>query len=532
MKQNNFDAQQLYKEYMQTVNADPAAIGDILSGERQPVNHGAKIKHSTGKMATITAAAAVIAVCAGIGLSNMNANDTDSKVKSAASTVQTTKEQAPAKQDADFKTEVINTVGSKHGMCATIKLTGLTENGKKLIKEQGDKLTSDQTFGGLGVASMSFSTPIISDDSCTIMVSFVPVGQDGFEGGISVDMSLRFPSESEGTITDASRKVSFNISQTADEIALCSDSGEKMWLTDHYIATQHDCSDKEKQYRFTVKYKDGTKKESDDLHFVGGANRSDSLNYTVSYYINKLSTKNIESVTYDGIEFKAEAPAKQDENFKTEVTEMYCSDHSLRVTVKLTALNDEAKKMLKKYGSEFDTWLFDTKRISTGGYSTIPVITKDTYTTTLVISPVSNGKTPTLCQDGTVLTICTAVTESEQADFQLIPANRKINVTVKKNMTERKFRSASGETLWLSDYHFNCTHVPSDFPTNPDQSKKLFEINFADGTVKTSYDYACTGGQSASSKDEYPNSIFYFENKIDSSKVVSITYDGVEYTPQ
>ena len=529
MKQNSFDAQQLYKEYMQTVNADPAAIGDILSGERQPVNHGAKIKHSTGKMATITAAAAVIAVCAGIGLSNMNANDTDSKVKSAASTVQTTKEQAPAKQDADFKTEVINTVGSKHGMCATIKLTGLTENGKKLIKEQGDKLTSDQTFGGLGVASMSFSTPIISDDSCTIMVSFVPVGQNGFEGGISVDMSLRFPTESEGTITDASRKVSFNISQTADEIALRSDSGEKMWLTDHYIATQHDCSDKEKQYRFTVKYKDGTKKESDDLHFVGGANRSDSLNYTVSYYINKLSTKNIESVTYDGIEFKAEAPAKQDENFKTEVTEMYCSDHSLRVTVKLTALNDEAKKYLDadaekhrsgKSGNIYAS-LVEGKKIADFS-NTTPVISGNSLTTTVVYS---RGNTVV---DGEQLDIVFNMDGPSVVNPDLYPADQKVTITVKKNMTERVFKSEDGTTLYLSDLHFNLKLDNKELLTYDKYKNQNFEIKLSDGSIIDPFNTQMIMNRS----DENGNKAFAFEEKIDSSKVTAIKYAGKTFTPQ
>ncbi len=528
MKQNSFDAQQLYKEYMQTVNADPAAIGDILSGERQPVNHGAKIKHSTGKMATITAAAAVIAVCAGIGLSNMNANDTDSKVKSAASTVQTTKEQAPAKQDADFKTEVINTVGSKHGMCATIKLTGLTENGKKLIKEQGDKLTSDQTFGGLGVASMSFSTPIISDTSCTIMVSFVPVGQDGFESDVSVDMSLRFPSESEGTITDASRKVSFNISQTADEIALCSDSGEKMWLTDHYIATQHDCSDKEKQYRFTVKYKDGTKKESDDLHFVGGANRSDSLNYTVSYYINKLSTKNIESITYDGIEFKAEAPAKQDENFKAEVTEMLASDHSLRVTVKLTALNDEAKKYLDadaeklRSGKSGNIYALLVEGKKTASVSWVPVISGNSLTTTVVY-----GRENTFA-DGEQLDIVFNMDGTPVANPDLYQADPKVTITVKKNTTERVFKSEDGTTLYLSDLHVDLKLDNKELLTYDKYKNQNFEFKLSDGSIIDPSKRPMIMNRS----DENGIRAFAFKKKIDSSKVTSIKYAGETFTPQ
>ena len=327
MKQNSFDAQQLYKEYMQTVNADPAAIGDILSGERQPVNHGAKIKHSTGKMATVTAAAAVIAVCAGIGLSNMNANDTDSKVKSAASTVQTT-------------------------------------------------------------------TPAVT-----------------------------------------------TAAQTTKEQAL----------------------------------------------------------------------------------------AKKEDNFKTEVTEMYCSDHSLRVTVKLTALNDEAKKYLdadaekRRSGKSGNIYalLVEGKKIACVS-STTPVISGNSLTTTVVYGRGNNFA------DGEQLDIVFSMDGTSVVDPDLYSAHQKVTITVKKNMTERVFKSEDGTTLYLSDLHFNLKLDNKELLTYDKYKNQNFEIKLSDGSIIDPFNTQMIMNRS----DENGNKAFAFEKKIDSSKVTAIKYAGKTFTPQ
>ncbi|MBQ2581826.1 MAG: hypothetical protein II574_09390, partial [Ruminococcus sp.] len=139
MKQKNYDVQDLYKDYMQSVSADPTAIDDILSGERQPANTGAKIKHSTGKAATIAATAAVIAICAGIGFSNLNSDD-DSSIKSAASTSQSSSALTPAKQAAQsFKLEATSMTAAPLGARTVLTLTATDEKGREIIQKYGSK---------------------------------------------------------------------------------------------------------------------------------------------------------------------------------------------------------------------------------------------------------------------------------------------------------------------------------------------------------------------------------------------------------
>ena len=199
MKQKNYDAETMFKDYMQSVNADPTAIDDILSGERQPANHGARIKHSTGKMATVTAAAAVIAVCAGIGFSNMNAND-DSSIKPAANQTTTTTavtttqhETAPQKkEDAKFKTEATEICASDHSLRITVKLTALNEKAKKLLDEDAEKYRRGFQVGereNIHVsaaanaeqnkyACVSTTTPVINGNTLTTTL-FYQMGDKG-----------------------------------------------------------------------------------------------------------------------------------------------------------------------------------------------------------------------------------------------------------------------------------------------------------------------------------------------------------------
>ena len=139
MKQKNYDVQQMYKEYMQGVGSDPTAIEDILSGERQSANTGARIKRSTGKMVGITAAAAAIAICAGIGLSHLNAND-GSSIKSAASTSQTSSVLTPAKQiTQSFKLEATSMTAAPLGARTILTLTATDEKGREIIRKYGSE---------------------------------------------------------------------------------------------------------------------------------------------------------------------------------------------------------------------------------------------------------------------------------------------------------------------------------------------------------------------------------------------------------
>ena len=139
MKQKNYDVQQLYKEYMQGVTADKTAIDEILSGERRAAGTGARIKRSTGKMVGITAAAAAIAICAGIGLSHLNAND-DSSIKSGANTSQSSSVLTPAKQiTQSFKLEATSMTAAPLGARTILTLTATDEKGREIIRKYGSE---------------------------------------------------------------------------------------------------------------------------------------------------------------------------------------------------------------------------------------------------------------------------------------------------------------------------------------------------------------------------------------------------------
>ena len=207
-------------------------------------------------------------------------------------------------QGEQFTTEVIETVGSKHGMCAVVKLTALTEDAKTLLQQRGKEITCEQYLYSTDIGSVNFSTPVISGDSCTIMVSFVPAKGAEFENNISFDMSLKFPTDPEGALKDQSRKVSVTVANTSREIKLLADNGEEMWLTDHYICCGHKVTDREKRDKFTLKYKDGTVKSASDFGSVGGGFLTQDPSFVLSYYLNSMNADNIAAITFDGIEFK------------------------------------------------------------------------------------------------------------------------------------------------------------------------------------------------------------------------------------
>ena len=524
----------MYKEYISSVGADKAAIDDILSGEKQSSSYGAHIKHhSTGRIAAVTTAAAAIAICAGIGFSSFGHDDTQSTPSAGAATPKVTTAQQPAvvtpSAQGDFRTEVTDIIGGAHGMCATLKLTGLTEKGKTLIKEQGDKLSSDQNFFGTGIAAMSFSTPIVQGDSCTMQVSFVPQRFTGFESNIGVDIFLRFPSDPSGAITDPGRKVSFNIPITPCELHFRSDKGEDIWLTDHYIASGHNPSDPQKRYLYTIKYKDGSVKELTGSDSNGGAGFSDYLSYSLSYFKEKLNSAGIESVTYDGIEFK---PAKQgNEKFKTELISTKASDHGMIATVKLTALNDEAKKYMNKdlcvsYLASNDALMnkligchvemvSDNTLIASVGFAghneNDKVANGDTVTAIFRLPDNSPG-----APDGA----------SESTASALAAEGRHIEITINKNKKERTLRSKDGKTLFLSDFHLTAHNIRSTI------SAKNITVKYADGTTLTQADIGMLGGSVGTPNNKGTSATIYFEKDIAADKVVSVTFNGTQYTVQ
>ena len=526
-------AQQMYKEYITDIHADSTALESLLNGERSPVNPGARIKHhSTGKVAAVTTAAAAIAICAGIGFSSFGSDDTQSSPSAGAATPKVTTAQQPASitpsAQGDFRTEVTDIIGGTHGMCATLKLTGLTEKGKTLIKEQGDQLSSDQSFFGTGIAAMSFSTPVASGDSCTMQVSFVPQKFTGFESNLGVDIFLRFPSDPSGAITDPGRKVSFNIPITPCELHFRSDKGEDIWLTDHYIASGHNPSDPQKKYLYTIKNKDGSVKELTESDNINSAGASDYLSYSLCYFRVKLNTADIESITYDGIEFK---PAKQgNEKFKTELVQTKASDHGMIATVKLTALNDEAKKYMNKdlsvsYQASNEALMSRLIGCNVDIVSDNTLIANVGFAGHDENDKVANGDTVSALFR-LPITGADAQGTSESMESAMAAEGRHIEITINKNKKERTLRSKDGKTLFLSDFHLTAHNIRSTI------SVKNITVKYADGTTLTEADIGMLGGSAGTPNNKGTSATIYFEKDITADKVVSVTFNGTQYTPQ
>lgn len=561
MKQKNYDAETMFKDYMQSVNADPTAIDDILSGERQPANHGARIKHSTGKMATVTAAAAVIAVCAGIGLSNMNAND-DSSVKSAANKTATTttavtttqqqKQQTPPKkQEPSFKTEMTEMFASDHSLRITVKLTALNEKAKKLLDEDAEKYRRGFQVGereNIHVsaaanaeqnkyACVSTTTPVINGNTLTTTISYQMINStDVYNDGDKIKIMFGMNGElEEFEKCPEDRKITVAIKKNMTERVFKSASRKTLWLHDYGFNVGMDAQgmDKYTLQNFEMTFADGTVKTPFNMQCIaGGGTRSDKGDPNIMFgFEKKIDKTKVTSIKYAGEVF---TPQKtEDAEFKSEVTQMFASDHGLRVVVKSTALNDDAKaliaeadKQLKEKlhcGLSITTADSDTSRFA-GAAISAPKIDGDSFTSEIIYEPNGNSN---CFEDGIKCTLRVSLPDEISADEQNVGVTE---FTIKKNITERVFKSENGKTLWLTDYQFNCDLDSAKLTDK--KSSYEFEITFADGTVKTRQDIESVGGYSTQGEKNDPNSMIAFLNKIDSSKVTSIKYAGETFTAQ
>ena len=262
--------------------------------------------------------------------------------------------------------------------------------------------------------------------------------------------------------------------------------------------------------------------------------------YKLLHFFNdSINSDEVTSIIYDGITFnKVEEVNVEQARFKSEMTEMFASDHSLRVNVKLTALNDDAKKLLAldakanasngKTRIKADPINLDELPEIGGSTTTKPVINGDTLTTTVTFNRVNSSDT---FKDGTKFDIVFTCTDKEGTDCRFIPADRRLTVTVKKNVPERVFKSASGKTLWLTDYQFNCTMDASKLVGN---ALSEYQITFDDeyNPTKTQTSIPSLDGGGARSDKGDPNTHVSFIDKIDSSRVKSITYGGEVFTAQ
>lgn len=365
MKQKNYDVQQMYKEYMQGVGSDPTAIEDILSGERQPANTGARIKHSTGKAATIAATAAVIAICAGIGFSNMNENDVDSKAAGKPeTTLVTTVDQTktndvvpPAEQEKkidgwyissaytdSFKLETTSFQADKSLARMTVTLMANDEKGKEIIKKYNKK--GDRYAVGGDSIYLGGETPCarpqivdstgyhheldmhwvvvdVAEDkvvfNCDIMLhkaadSDIPFTINAFIPGNKTLTDEEIANGAVSAICIASAKLTYKANTKESEF-ICA-NGEKLTVSDIGIIS-HRNIDVEKAestanaMRFT--FADGTNKTAAQLGqkltaFGGGC--FDGVFSNFVFFSQPIGADKLTSITYDGVEYTPKNDAK------------------------------------------------------------------------------------------------------------------------------------------------------------------------------------------------------------------------------
>lgn len=568
MKQKNYDAEQMYKEYMQSVSADRTAIDDILSGERQPANVGARIKHSTGKMAAVTAAAAAIAIFAGVGLSNLNESDAP---KSGTSTSSVSTIDSVNALRKSFRIETTQMTAAPFGARTTLTLIATDEKGKEIIKKYGstDVAKNHIWLGGSEprvrpeiVDSTGYrhewhndcKVTNVSEDRMTFICDTFLLKEASEP--IPFTINVFIPDKSRQLTADqiangedgystviASAKLTYKV-DTAVKVFKSQD-GEVFKLSDINFFTNHDDKNRMEALLLGMKFnladgtqKSFTKQELSYLDMNGTETFCTSGGYIgdgyklIKFFNDAIKSDEVTSVIYDGIMFKPESTVTADTikaaKWKTEAVQMNASDHAMSVTVKLTALNDDARKILKEEGSDINITPpypenFDIVATS----STTPVVTQDTYTSRLDFVCL-RSKASSILEDGEKFSVSfTLASDVPNSEF---PDDRRLNLTVKKNMTERVFKSDTGKTLWLSDYHFSSDHVPA--ANSEKKSYTYYEIKFADGTTKTPFNTQTLGSGSTLPNAEYPSSAFYFKDKIDINNVTSVTFDGIEFKPQ
>ena len=355
MKHKNYDVQQMYKEYMQGVGSDPTAIEDILSGERQSANTGARIKHSPGRMIGVTAAAAAVAICAGIGFSNMNAND-DSSIKPAAATTTTAVTPAVQQQDLKAKASVAMSVDpiavSERAFGIEIKLTAKNEAGKKVLKENAEKVSSSlkvEKDGMIVTAGSFFGADKLSGDTLTLRLF-----GDIFNKRIdNVPITIKLDSETPQAVIDAlggNNSATVFFKKTVNDKLFVSESGEHFWLSDYFATTDHNPTAPKLPF-VILKLKDGTEVSTKDIGLTEGGNYGNGkINKQFTYVFDGKFQKgidNVVSISYDGVEFTPQGDAK----ISIEKTIVDSSERAFSINMLIKADNDAGRELLRNNAS-------------------------------------------------------------------------------------------------------------------------------------------------------------------------------------
>ena len=549
MKQKNYDADTMFNDYMQSVNADPTAIDDILSGERQPANHGARIKHSTGKMATVTAAAAVVAICAGIGLSNMNAND-DSSVKSAANKTATTttavtttqqqKQQTPPKkQEPSFKTEMTEMFASDHSLRVTVKLTALNDEAKKLLDEDAEKYRRGFQVGereNIHVSGVAYkdqiyniastTIPVISGNTLTTTLTYQTVNStDVYKDGDKIKIMFGMNGElEEFEKCPEDRKITVAIKKNMTERVFKSASGKTLWLHDYGFNVGMDAQgmDKYTLQNFEMTFADGTVKTPFNMQcFAGGATRSEKGDPNIMFgFEKKIDKTKVTSIKYAGEVF---TPYEQADVTMT-CKPIAVSERAFGIEIKLTAGNEQGKKVLKENAEKISSSLCiekDGMIATAGSFFGADKLSGDSLTLRL-FGNIFNKRIDTIpitikLDSSTPIEVIKALGDKDSAV-----------IFFKKTVDDKVFVSESGEYFWLSD-NFATTDHNFSTPKTPDVIFKL-----KDGTEVSTRDIGLTSGGNTGNDKIKKQHTFVFDGKFPkgTDNVVSITYDGIEFTAQ
>ena len=115
---------------------------------------------------------------------------------------------------------------------------------------------------------------------------------------------------------------------------------------------------------------------------------------------------------------------------------------------------------------------------------------------------------------------------SESMESAMAAEGRHIEITINKNKKERTLRSKDGKTLFLSDFHLTANNIRSTI------SAKNITVKYADGTTLTEADIGMLGGSAGTPNNKGTSATIYFEKDIAADKVVSVTFNGTQYTVQ
>ena len=231
------------------------------------------------------------------------------------------------------------------------------------------------------------------------------------------------------------------------------------------------------------------------------------------------------SIIYDGITFnKVEEVNVEQAAVSMSVNPIAVSERAFGIEIKLTAKNEAGKKVLKENAEKISSSLKvekDGMIATAGSFFGADKLSGDSLTLRL-FGDIFNKRIDTV-----PITI-KLDSETPQAVIDALGGNNSATVFFKKTVNDKLFVSESGEHFWLSDYFATTDH-------NPTAPKLPFVIlKLKDGTEVSTKDIGLTEGGNHGNGKINKQFTYVFDGKFQKGidNVVSISYDGVEFTPQ